>query len=146
MIFHCATERRKAFTSVAFSILPNRCSIENLRQFGQIPIHIDDSIGQYPLTSEAEHGHRCLRTDSSLEVAHWFQKSRHLASPMSMFDPMTKTLKNGRIFSIPGLLIEKSVREFVGLEQQGAQLAHAPQQMLGDISQTLIHLDYGNSY
>jgi hypothetical protein len=139
-------ERRRTFTSVAFSIVPNRCSIENLRRFGQIPIHIDDSIGQYPLTSEAERGHRCLRTNSPLEGANWFEKSRHSASPTSTFDPMTNPLQNGRMFSIPGLLIETSVREFVNLEQQGAQPAHAPQQTLGDISQTSIHLDYGNSY
>jgi hypothetical protein len=41
-------EREKKFTSVTFSVLPDRCTVENPRQFDQISFHIDYCIGQHP--------------------------------------------------------------------------------------------------
>jgi hypothetical protein len=95
------------------SIRSDRYAREHLRQFEHISIHIDHSIGQHPLTSDGEPGHRCPRTDSPLGRARWFERCR--PSPKSTFDPATNAPKNGQMFSMPGLLIGKSVREFVDL-------------------------------
>jgi hypothetical protein len=140
MTFRCAMERRKGFTSGIFSIRLDRCTMENLRQFDQISIHIDDSIGQHPLTSDGERGHRCPRTDSPLGRDRWFEGRQ--PSPTSTFDPGTNALKNGRLFSMPRLLIGKYVREFADLSQQRTRVVHARRETRGNISQMPVHLDH----
>jgi hypothetical protein len=140
MIFHCAMERRKELASVTFSIRPDRCTIENLRQFDQLFIHIDYSIGQHHLTSDGERGHRCPRTDSPLGRASWFEGRR--PSPRFTFDPAANALKNRQMFSMPGLLIWKSVREFVDLSQQRMRVAHPRRESRGNISQMPVSVDH----
>jgi hypothetical protein len=79
--------------------------------------------------SDGERGHRCSGTNSPLGGARWFEGGRPL--PTAMFDPTANALKNGRMFSMPGLLIRTSVREFVDLSQQRTQVAHPRRETRG---------------
>jgi hypothetical protein len=114
--------KEENFAGGTISIRPDRCTMENLRLFDQISIHIDQAISQYPIRSVGEREHRCPRTDSPLGGARWFERDR--PSPTSTFDPATNALKSGRMFSTPGLLIGKPVHEFVDLSEQRTRVAH----------------------